>query len=185
MKSQEGTLEAPGLVLLDDSKISENSQQRLNWRRWLQLFNTLQTLKGFRLASLSGLQGKDLELLHDSDIQLQPGTPSQPSQIALAQEWQDVIADSLTTLALGLNVIAKAQITPPVVGYELTNTSGQVTADAELAWPSKHLVVLRPDQDDLMPIWRAASWQVVLLDKDGFNVQNEDWYSVVLAELSN
>jgi DEAD/DEAH box helicase domain-containing protein len=90
----------------------------------------------------------------------------------------------MSSLALGLKILADAQLTPPVVGYEMTNAKGQVVADAELAWPTKQLVVLRADQDDLVSIWNAATWQVVLLDEDGLNVQTQDWHSVVLAKLS-
>jgi len=84
-----------------------------------------------------------------------------------------------------LRVLADEQLTPPVVGYEMTDAIGKVVADAELAWPTKQLVVLRADQDDLMPIWEAASWQVVLLDEDGLNVQTNDWHSVVFAKISD
>ena len=136
------------------------------------------------MASLLGLQGKDLELLHDTDVSRQPNSPSQPSQMAWAQEWQDVISHSLSSLTLGLNALADAQLTPPVVGYEMPNAKGQVAADAELAWLTNRLVVLRADQDDLVSLWEAASWQVVLLDEDGLNVQAQDWHSVVLAKLS-
>ena len=184
LKSQDGMVNSPGLVLVDDSTITGNKQLRLAWRRWLQVFNTLQSLRGFRMASLLGLQDKDLELLHDVDVGLQTTSPSQPSQMAWAQEWQDVISQSMSSLALGLKILADTQLTPPVVGYEMTNAKGQVVADAELAWPTKQLVVLRADQDDLVSIWNAATWQVVLLDEDGLNVQTQDWHSVVLAKLS-
>jgi DEAD/DEAH box helicase domain-containing protein len=183
LKSQDGALDSPGLVLLDDSIINDNKKLRLDWRRWLQVFNTLQTLKGFRMASLLGLQNKDLELLHDKDIG-QQASPAQPSQIVWALEWQNVVLQSLSSLVPGLRILADAQLTPPVVGYEITNAKGQVTADAELAWPTKQLVVLRADQDDLISIWEAASWHVVLLDEDGLNVQMQAWHSVVLAKLS-
>ncbi len=136
------------------------------------------------MTSLTGLQGKDLELLLDADAQLQTSTPAQPSQMARAQEWQDVVKQSLSSLAVGLNALAQAQLTPPVVGYELADTKGQVVADAELAWVTQQLVVLRADQDDLVSSWEAASWQVVLLDEDGLHVQAQDWHNVVLGKLS-
>ena len=136
------------------------------------------------MASLLGLQDKDLELLHDIDVGLQITSPSQPSQMAWAQEWQDVISQSMSSLSIGLKLLADAQLTPPLVGYEITNAKGKVVADAELAWPTKQLVVLRADQDDLVSVWDAASWQVVLLNEDGLNVQTQGWHSVVLAKLS-
>jgi len=184
LKTQDGMMNSPGLVLMDDSTITDNKQLRLAWRRWLQVFNTLQSLRGFRMASLLGLQDKELELLHDVDVGLQTASPSQPSQMAWAQEWQDVISQSMSSLSIGLKLLADAQLTPPVVGYEMTNAKGQVVADAELAWPTKQLVVLRADQDDLVSVWDAVSWQVVLLNEDGLNVQTQGWHSVVLAKLS-
>lgn len=184
LKDQDGMVDSPGLVFLDDSTISDNKKLRLDWRRWLQLFNTLQTLRGFRMTTLLGLQNKDLELLHDVEIGLQNSSSSQPSQMAWAQEWQDVISQSMTSLAEGLKILADAKLTPPIVGFEMTNAKGQIVADAELAWTTKKLVLLRADQEDLIPLWIGASWQVVLLNEDGLNVQTESWHSVVLTKLS-
>jgi len=182
LKSQDGVMHAPGLVLIDDVNHTDNKQLRLDWRRWLQLFNTQQTLRGFRMASLSGLNAKDLDVLHDID----PGllAPAQPSQIAWAQEWQDVFAQSMPGLAAGLKLLADAQLTPPIVGYELADAKGQVLADSELAWPTALLVVLRADQDDLVAVWNAAGWQTELLDDDGSHIQVQDWHSVILAKLA-
>jgi DEAD/DEAH box helicase domain-containing protein len=183
VQSQAVTGEAPGILLIDDVKISDGKQHRVDWRRWLQLFNTLQTLPGFRMASLAGLQAKDLDVLADTGTHAV--APAQPNQVALAQEWQEVLSQSISTLVAGLQLMAAANISPPLVGHEVVDAKGHVLADAELAWPAELLVVLRTDQDDLTSVWQAAGWQVELLDEDGANIQARDWHSVVLDRLTN
>ncbi len=182
VQSQAVTGEAPGIVLIDDIKISDSKQHRLDWRRWLQLFNTLQTLPGFRMASLAGLQAKDLDALADTGTHAV--APAQSNQVALAQEWQEVLSQSISTLVAGLQLMAAANISPPLVGHEVVDAKGHVLADAELAWPTELLVVLRADQEDLTSVWQAAGWQVALLDEDGVHIQAQDWHSVVLDKLA-
>ena len=82
-------------------------------------------------------------------------------------------------------MLADAQLTPPIVGYEMADAKGQVVADSELAWPTKQLVILRDDQEDLTSIWEAAGWHSELLDADGLHIRAQDWHSVVLAKLSS
>jgi DEAD/DEAH box helicase domain-containing protein len=183
LNAPNAVVDASGVVLMDDANQSDSKQQRLHWRKWLQLFNTLQTLRGCRMASVLGLQAKDLDALMDADVQ--SSVPAQPSQVAWAQEWQDVLSQALSVLSPGLQQMAAANITPPLVGHELADAKGQVVAEAELAWPASLLVVLRADQDDMAAQWQAAGWRVELLDEAGLHVQNQAWQSVVIAKLSN
>ena len=185
LNSQDGGVNSPGVVLIDDVNHTDSKQLRLDWRRWLQLFNTLQTLRGFRMGSLSGLQAQDLNALVDADFHLKTLGPTQPNQVALAQEWQEVLTQCMSVLSPGLRSLAAANITPPWVGHELADAKGQVVADAELAWPTALLVVLRSDQDDLAPVWQKAGWRVELLDQDGARIQTHDWHAVVLDKLGN
>jgi DEAD/DEAH box helicase domain-containing protein len=183
LNATNAVVDASGVVLMDDANQSDSKQHRLHWRKWLQLFNTLQTLRGCRMASVMGLQAKDLDALMDADVR--SSVPAQPSQVAWAQEWQDVLSQALSVLSPGLQQIAVANITPPLVGHELADAKGQVVAEAELAWPASLLVVLRADQDDMAVQWQAAGWQVVVLDEAGLHVQTQAWQSVVIAKLSN
>lgn len=52
---------------------------------------------------------------------------------------------------------------PPVVGLELQAESGEIVADAELAWAAARLVVLRPDQAQSAAAFETRGWRVVLL----------------------
>jgi hypothetical protein len=50
---------------------------------------------------------------------------------------------------------------------------------AELAWPQYRLVVLLPDQEDLMPAWRDAGWQTVLAKLAGDGGMGLEWSETV------
>jgi DEAD/DEAH box helicase domain-containing protein len=183
LQSQSGVVMAPGVVVLDDVHPGDNKLQRLHWRRCLQLFNTLQTLRGFRMASLAGLQAKDLDALVDGDTTAPTLAPAQGSQLAWAQEWQGALDQCIAALVPGLRRLAQDQGQAPVVGLELPDAQGRVLADAELAWPDAKVVVLRADQADLAVHWQDAHWHVELLDADGLHVQAQDWHVVVAAAL--
>ena len=131
----------------------------------------------------SGLEANDLDLITDADTNSQGSVPAQPSQMALAQEWQAVLDQSMTSLSQGISLLSSAQILPPLVGHELADAAGKVVADSELAWPKELLVVLRSDQQDLVSAWQEHGWQVVLLAEDGLSINGQPWHEVVLANL--
>ena len=62
---------------------------------------------------------------------------------------------------------------PPAVGYELTGTAGAIIVEAELAWEDARIAVLRSDQAEQAPAWRAAGWTVAIVA--------DDWAAAVLA----
>jgi hypothetical protein len=48
----------------------------------------------------------------------------------------------------------------PEVGYELQDEQGRVCAEAELAWPSKQVALLLPEQDQAEAEFVAQGWKV-------------------------
>ena len=72
-----------------------------------------------------------------------------------------VLDQALSSMKAGLKALARAGADQPEVGMELADEKGRVLADAELAWASQKLAVLRPDQADLAPEWCAAGWQLI------------------------
>ena len=48
----------------------------------------------------------------------------------------------------------------PEVGYELQDEQGRVCAEAELAWPSKQVALLLPEQAEAEPEFVAQEWKV-------------------------
>ena len=48
----------------------------------------------------------------------------------------------------------------PVNGYELQDEQGRVCAEAELAWPSKKVAMLLPEQAEAETEFAAQGWKV-------------------------
>src|SRR5690606_3613684 len=97
---------APAVVLLDASAAADEDALHRSWRRWLQLFNTLQFMRGTLLATGDGVAGHD----YGGFVPVGVGTPpAQPAgQAALNAAWQMVMAQSLELLAPGLKQLAQA-----------------------------------------------------------------------------
>lgn len=153
--------QAPCAVLLDATAAGDEEALHLSWRRWLQLFNTLQFLRGTCLVTAEGLSAHDYDAF---DAAGPVSSPAQPAgQAAINAAWQTVIEQTLEALASGLRQLAQAGAEPPEVGLELADAKGRVLADGELAWPRQQVVVLRPDQSDLADVWISEGWKIALL----------------------
>ena len=175
-------LSSPGSVLLDDLSAPDEESMHLNWRRWLRLFNTLQTLPGIVMATVSGIKAADCEML--KPVWGQPASPvSVVNQVATSQEWQNLLDLTLNSLRPGLRQLAEGGVSPPVVGYELADAGGVVVAEAELAWLSDHVVVLTFYQADLADVWSKSSWRVLVLDEDAPTVAGLTWVDAVSVML--
>lgn len=173
---------SPGLLVLDDSVDQSESKPHLDWRRWLQLFNTWQTLPGMVMTTVSGIQAGDLESL----LSLKPKevTPAGSSDhVALSQEWVAALDMTIDGLRSGLRTMVDLGVLPPVIGHELADERGMVVAEAEMAWMNAHLVLLTFDQSDLAGVWKDAGWKTLVLDEVGATVNGEFWTDTVCTAL--
>ena len=173
---------APGVVVLDEALASEGEALHYGWRRWLQLYNASQFLPGMLMATGSGLDANDYEVLSDGIAYASAGTAA-AGQAAYLAVWQAVLDQALSSMKEGLKALARAGADQPEVGMELADEKGRVLADAELAWASQKLAVLRPDQADLAPEWCAAGWQLIELDESLMLVGDLPWQAAVAAAL--
>lgn len=172
---------APAAVILDITDAADEDALHRAWRRWLQLFNALQFMRGTLLATSDGLAGHD----YDGLAPVTAGTPpAQPAaQAALNAAWHAVVEQALDALAPGLKKLAQSGAAPPEVGLELMDAKGRVSADSELAWVQEKVVVLRPDQSDLVELWGAENWKVVLLDEALNLVAGAPWAAAAADSL--
>jgi len=146
----------PGLLALDDDEAIDDPTQHQRWRRWLALFNTLQVLPGFVMATRQGVQGGDCELL----APVPEATPSVDGPTsAVAAAWVRILELVVDAVRPGLEVLAKAGVEPPEVGYEHADERGNVVAEAELAWPRIKTVVMLETQREFAEVWAQAGWQ--------------------------
>lgn len=174
---------APGVVVLEESAATDAEVLHDAWRRWLHLFNAMQFLPGMLMATGTGLDAHNYDVLSASGASGMQGGSAQPGQDALLAVWQVVLEQTIGELQPGLKRLAHAGVTTPDVGMELADEKGRVVADAELAWPPSKLAVLREDQADLALVWTSAGWQVIQLDEDLVSVNGQPWSVAVAAVL--
>jgi DEAD/DEAH box helicase domain-containing protein len=166
----------PGLLIFDDNSNDgdgiEEGVQHQRWRRWLALFNTMQTLPGFLITTRQGIAAGDCALLEPTVL----SSPSGNHQgSAFAAAWVDALEMAVAIVKDGLLLLAKDHFDVPEVGYEHVDQRGQVVAEAELAWPGKKLVVVLDAQHEYDAVWAGAGWTSI-------SVQ-DDWVLAVRAHL--
>lgn len=165
---------APGVLILDDTGAEAEAAQHLQWRNWLALFNTLQTMGGLLLVTQQGLIERDYEALAPNQALL----PSQNAQgQAQAAAWVDLAARAVSAIRTVVMTLAKFDLPLPEVGHELPDDLGDVLAEAELAWLDKKVVVLLEHQVEYAETWQAQGWRCV--------VAQGDWTEQVSALLKN
>ena len=154
---------SPGFVVLDEDASPSDPERHLAWRRWLWLFNVFQTLPGVLLATRTGLEANDL---HGSGIVIgaRPGVGG--SAEAHVGGWNLVSDHAMEILSEGLHHLMNAGLpAPDEVGYEL-ESAGEIVAEAELAWLTRKLVLLRLDQAEQAGVWHAKGWRSVVAEGD-------------------
>lgn len=175
-------LSSPGALVLDDMVDQTDQKPHANWRHWLQLFNTMQTLPGMVMATVAGIKGGDLEALAIHESSAPPLTGS-VDQVALSQEWTQALNMTLDELRLGLKALANLGATPPVIGHELANDRGVVIAEAEMAWLHAHVALLTFEQSDFTDVWKNAGWTTLVLDEEGTSVNGTPWSDAICKVL--
>ena len=169
---------------MDDLDFVNEEVLRLNWRKWLALFNQQQMLQGVLLVTRSAMDAGDCAGWLPAVNTHSHSGASSPEQLLLAKEWDDAISQTLEPLRQGLRQLAALQATPPAVGYELANDRGNVVAEAEMAWPDNFLVLLTADQEDLAVEWLNAGWTALILSVDCLQVASEPWVHAVASKLN-
>jgi DEAD/DEAH box helicase domain-containing protein len=177
-------LTAPGVVLLEDVDCPDTEALRLNWRKWLALFNQEQMLPGMLLATRSAMDAGDCAGWSPSrQGDTRTGASSSDQQV-LAKDWTDAIEQALAAIQPGLCELALLQVQAPLMGHELANDRHQVVAEAEMAWPSSLLVVLTADQEDMGHDWADAGWTVLVLSEDYLTIATKTWVQAVVEKLN-
>ena len=165
----------PGVVVHDDqSADSTDHELQLAWRRWLWIYNTLQSLSGVLLVTRRGLDGRDYEVL----------TPRETAELTFASQdaathaaWLEVLDSVVENVRAGSSKLADASVPPPDrVGFEYAHDKGEVIAEAELGWNGKRLVLVLEAQREYEETWKSLGWDVI--------VAEGDWVSLVLGRFS-
>jgi len=175
-------LNSPGVLVLDDLVDQNEQMPHVVWRRWLALFNTLQTLPGMAMATTRGIEAGDIHQI--KAVSAKPTAPAGPADhAALSQEWSELLNLTLDALRTGLRELAILGANPPTIGHELADDRGLEVAEAEIAWLAEHLIVLNFGQADLAGAWVKAGWQVLVLDEATATISGSEWSNVVAVKL--
>ena len=171
---------APGVWVLQDATAADEQVLHQAWRSCLHVFNTTQTLPGTWLMTESGLDAHDWVHLGGAK---KAEAASATEAAALGGAWDEAIAGTLKPLQPGLKRLAAAGADVPEVGIELADDKGKVIADCELCWSHAQVVLLRADQADLVHVWSAQGWKVLLLDEPAAMVAGTPWCAALADAL--
>ena len=134
---------------LNDADQSEHEDYRGEWNGVLRLYNLLQFLPNAWWTTGLGVK-------RDSYPEFTVPEPAVETPISV--EWVEALSLAAPELHPLMRALAEKGISPPEVGFELTNAAGQVIAEAELAWEAKRIALLLPDQDRRP--FAAAVWRI-------------------------
>ena len=138
---------------LNDVSSSDHQGYREEWNGVLRLYNLLQFLPNAWWTTDFGVQ-RDI-YPEFASVETEPGTP-------VSGDWAESISLAVSELRPSMRELAENGVPPPEVGFELTNSSGQVVAEAELAWEARQVAVLLPDQDHTP--FDEAGWRTLQTD---------------------
>ena len=138
---------------LNDAAQSEHQGYREEWNGVLRLYNLLQFLPNAWWTT-------DLGVQRDIYPEFAPVEPEPETMVS--GEWAESISLAVPELLPSMRELAGKGVPSPEVGFELTNSSGQVVAEAELAWEARQVAVLLPDQDHIP--FDEAGWRTLQVD---------------------
>ena len=142
--------------LQDGTDAVADAEYEAVWNGYLRLFNVLQFLPNAFFTSPAALTSG-----HDFALQDRPSEKrASTAEVERSEEWQAVLALAAEEVASLLNRMMRGGAAPPEVGFELVDEAGEVSAEAELAWPDRRIVVLLPEQEAFAAAFVAAGWEV-------------------------
>ncbi|MDE0004556.1 MAG: DUF1998 domain-containing protein, partial [Rhodospirillaceae bacterium] len=122
---------------LNDAAPSDDQGYRREWNGVLRLSNLMQFLPNAWWTTTVGVR---------RDIYPEFVPPEPEAETPVSDEWAEAISLAAEELHPTMRQLA-GKVPLPDVGFELTGSSGQVIAEAELAWEARQMAVLLLDED--------------------------------------
>lgn len=136
----------------DEAGADEPTRRRL-WQHWWQASNLLLPLTNTWLVADTGCDLIELE-----------NSPALRSFGAIGADWVLALDEAMPDVHGLMRILMDSGSAVPVVGYELLDNTGRVTAQCELAWPDKRLAVLLEGGE--RDAFDVAGWKVWLASRD-------------------
>ena len=103
-------------------------------------------------------------------------------RLEIGPEWTEACELVHNSLAGLVSSLAIGGLPAPVIGYELIDGSGCVVGEAEMAWPADRVAVVLTS--DLISVFSAAGWTVIVADDQQIETHLEQCLSVVTGKES-
>jgi DEAD/DEAH box helicase domain-containing protein len=142
------------LRLMDECSAGGTPEWRRGWREFLRLCNVLQFLPEAAWMTSTGLQ----EGLYGSLLECDAVAERKPSNAAIELLLADVLNADARQIVIAADA---ATLVLPEIGFEITDSEGEIVAFAELAWPIQKVCVLTQMQEEFADAARAAGWRVL------------------------
>jgi DEAD/DEAH box helicase domain-containing protein len=148
-------------ALLHDEMESRTDKYEAEWNGFWQFFNVMQFLPDFTAVSATGLSQAVYyaipATLQDISVSSHQGSLSDESWAEILEQLFDTSARQWAYKLIEMGISA-----PSAVGYELTDPSGAVVAECELAWEDQRIALLLDEQLDYIEIFKENGWSVIL-----------------------
>ena len=168
------------VVDLDDAAQSEAKEYGRAWNGVLRLYNLLQFLPRSRWTTTLGVRRDVYPEFAPTARAMGVFAPTQPEWAAgVSWEWAEAITLAAEELRPALRELAE-WASPPQVGFEMTDSSGRVVAEAELAWEAGRVAVVLSAEGRVL--FEQAGWRVFQADDADLATRLRDALAEVQGE---
>jgi len=154
-------------AILDDIKDNRTEKYEAEWNGFWQFFNVMQFLQSFAAVTKEGMN----QLIYDALPVLQDELISSSYLISVDESWIETMKQIFdeTASKCAERLMSIGVPVPSTVGYELSDSSGLVIAECELAWEKKKIALLLKNQICFVDKFKNNGWTVITPD-DSFTV---------------
>lgn len=163
MRTKKNDADYRVIAILNDSAEGRTDKYSEEWNGFWQFYNVMQYLPGFVAVSSTGIETgvyHALPITVDTDIETQPANTSTDAWTEVLVQLLDTSAKKMADKLIQLGIPA-----PSIVGFELTDESGEVIAEAEMAWEAQKIAFLLPEQSE-SKAFEEHDWLVLTADSE-------------------
>ena len=136
-------------ILNNKKEVREKKEFESIWNGYLRLLNLFQFIPYGLFCTQEGMRGPAYEV---------PAIVGDSAEINSGwEEVRELIDSAFREL---VDKFVEKGLPVPEVGYELTNDSGEVIAEVELAWPERKVAIVLPEQIDHGNVFEKNGWDV-------------------------